>query len=106
MTQPPSDAIQRAEAFDFLFGLVGWYIVNGALYGAVNWVGGAGLLTVFIFLLLPLNLLAFLLAALKRRFVAWGIATAVALNFLLAIVWGVFTNGLCGIPFFIEGRWP
>jgi hypothetical protein len=98
----------------FAIGFVGWFIVNGAIwawqglevYGPSYWsplirgtlAGNSGLLW---FLLLPTNIGALFLLALIRRWIAFGVLTALAVNLVITLILSMFLNALCGIPFFI-----
>ena len=95
---------------DFWLGFVGWFIVNGVWWWIIFRLStldaGDGLTTLGLILLLfsalalPANLGALLLAAILRRRVAGGLLAALALNWVIALTQGAFTNAMCGIPFF------
>ncbi len=92
---------------NFLVGLLGWYCVNGLLWFALS--GGGFDATDAtnsnaICFLLPANiLLPIVLGIIKpTRWFALGMLSAIALNFVVALVLGVFVNALCFVPFFFN----
>lgn len=96
----PSD---RAEVIDFLAGLVGWYVINGAAYWLATDGGRSmGRLAYCGLAAFPINVVGVSVAIIKRRYLAWGMLTAIILNFIFALLLGVFVNGVCAIPFFIR----
>ena len=52
--------------------------------------------------ILPANLIALIILAFVRRRVALGILVALAVNFVIAIILGLFINVICFIPFFVK----
>ncbi len=97
---PPAAPIRTAVKWrDFLIGFVGWFLVNGGLWLLLS--SQTPLSTAC--LLFPTNLgLLIILAIIRRtRWVALGILSALALNFVIALVRGLGFNGICFIPFFI-----
>jgi hypothetical protein len=80
-----------------LYGFVGWYLVNGAFYlipGAIN----------FFFALFLANIIVLIVLVLikETRMVGIGILIALALNFLVSLVLGIFFNGVCFVPFYVK----
>jgi hypothetical protein len=99
---PPSPQRPFYKQIDFWAGFIGWYVVNGALWGLILQTHSPALLAFFV----PLaNLVVLVITAFVRRRLAGGMLLAIALNFLIAIVLGLFTNAVCGTlfnaPFFI-----
>jgi hypothetical protein len=80
----------------FAFGFIGWYLVNGVI-----WVL-PGNNEFNLLLTLPANILILIiLAIIKRtRWIAFGMLTAIALNFLISLVLGLFNQAVCLVPFF------
>lgn len=103
MTVPgetPSPSPYYTEA-DFWVGFVGWYVVN-ALAWVVLGRNSYGYSLSVNLLFLPINALVLLITARKRPRFAAGLLAAIALNFILALISGAFTNAVCAIPFFIR----
>ena len=48
------------------------------------------------------NVAIFVVAGIVRRRFAGGILIAIAVNFLIATLMGVFLNATCAIPFFVD----
>lgn len=99
----PTMAWLRKNA-QLLSGFFGWYIVNGLIWYFIGNPNGSGesiFLNLYIF---PANLLVLIiLSANKRtRKTGLGIFYALALNFALATLLGVFFNGVCFIPFYLK----
>lgn len=93
---------------DFWAGLVGWYVINGIIWSIILKLN----LDLLMYFVPAANLTVLLIAAfnLKHRSFAFGMLLAVALNFLVAIVLGLFVNAICGTlfnaPFFIPSFQP
>ena len=99
----------------FAIGFLGWFTVNGLLWGAVSLIGSPpnripwflsvvpNLLWCFSF---PLNIAAFIVLLMfkRSRMIAWGMLTAVALNILVSLILSAFTNAMCFAPFFIDAE--
>lgn len=51
---------------------------------------------------LPGNVLLLIIMAFVRRWVAFGILMAYVINFLLALIAGMFLSGACWIPFYLR----
>ena len=93
---------------DFWAGFFGWYIFNSIAFLIVSSSSGTGgglsadiLRTVAgLGLILSINLIAPIVAAFKRRFLAAGILTAFAINFAISIIIGAGWTAVCGLPFF------
>jgi len=110
---PPTRLFKRC--LQFAIGFLGWFTVNGLLWGAVSLIGSTsnripGFLSVVPILLwcfsFPLNIAAFivLLVFKRSRLIAWGILTAVALNILVSLILSAFQNAMCFAPFFIDAE--
>ena len=90
-----------------MFGFVGWYLVAG-LYA--SWLLSPGvctgpygcLFTIWLYLPLIGTGASLLVCAVVKqlRWVALGILIALALNFVISLLLGVFYNALCFMPFF------
>jgi hypothetical protein len=95
LSSQPSNRI-----LEFIIGFVSWYIVNGLIYFFLSdnpysiMFCGLGII--------PLNLLAMIILGIKRRFVGLGLLVAFAVNLLITTLMGVFSQGVCFAPFFIE----
>jgi hypothetical protein len=86
----------------FAIGFLGWYLVNIFAWSHVP-AGGYGLGVFFVFaIMLPFNIVALIVLGIIRstRWVALGIVTALALNFLISLALGLTLNAQCLIPFF------
>lgn len=95
INNPPTD--EKSITREFVFGFAGWWIINGGIY-ALTGTGAAPLLCV-VNLLVPIALATG--KDRKRKQIAFGIIAALGANFLISAVLGMFTNGICFVPFFI-----
>jgi Na+/proline symporter len=102
----PKKELSRNEKIrDFLIGFVGWFIINGVLLLLVigldrdAYYNGLGSTWACGF---PLNILVLVFLAFTRRQVALGMLTALAVNFLVSLVIGLFENAICFVPFFVR----
>jgi hypothetical protein len=93
---------------DFLIGFLGWYAVNVPiwlfltnLYQSSNTSASSAPLSLSC-LLFPVNVLVLVICAFTMRWVALGILTSYAANFLLAMMLGLMFQAACWIPFFIK----
>ena len=89
---------------DFLVGFAGWFVVNGLVFFAINSMEpprnctfDCGLGPVFLatFVVYPVNIIALIVLLFKRRWVAWGMLTAFAVNAAILIVSGMFFAVIC-----------
>jgi hypothetical protein len=104
-------ATRNTKILDFLIGFIAWFAVNGALWfllahgqSIVSSLIGTiitGPIVANLFIL-PANLLILIVLAFLRRWMAFGILVAVAINLAIALVLGMGTNATCAIPFFIK----
>ncbi|MEK7328452.1 MAG: hypothetical protein AAB217_24670 [Chloroflexota bacterium] len=109
-TAPPSspkkELSRNQKIRDFLIGFIGWWVINGAIWAGIATGDFGPQRSVFLLFpnifILPVNLLALIILAFVRRWVALGLLTAYAVNFLLALIMGLFFNGVCWIPFYIQ----
>jgi hypothetical protein len=92
---------------DFLIGFFGWWIINLVVFGII--IGnsaGEGFWYFILFIGYPItfvaNVITLIVLASRRRFVAFGALSATALNLLISLVSGIFINGICFIPFFMD----
>jgi hypothetical protein len=102
----PKDVLTRNEKIrDFLIGFVSWYVVNGVIWMLISYTSsnaplvGIWILNIWV---LPVNLLVLIILAFVRRWVAWGIVASYAVNFLIAMIFGLILQAACWIPFFIK----
>lgn len=103
--QPPDSPQKQRTVLDvirsrqFLFGLAGWYAVNGILW----WLASDPTLVCATF---PLNLMLLLGLALGKttKMAALGMLTAIALNAAIALTLQLAFNATCFVPFFIRGQ--
>lgn len=107
-TEPEPEMDAKTKWIMFASGFLGWYLVTGAIWFAINpkFSGYDGAYGLFINLLcLPANMIALLILAINRstRRIAFGILVAMALNFFISLALGLTYNGPCFIPFFIKG---
>ncbi len=98
----------REKYIHLLLGFVGWYVINGGLwllimlsYARQNRPFDPSAYSLNL-LCLPVNLAALLILVVQRRWAAFGILIALAVNFAIAIFVGTAVNVLCGIPFFVK----
>ena len=85
---------------DFLIGMVGWYVVNGAVWLVFQ--GGQSNGGFLNLLILPINVVVLLVTAFTRRYFALGLLASFAFNLLAALMLGATLNAFCWIPFFIK----
>jgi hypothetical protein len=91
---------RRAKIVQFTGGFVGWYLVNFGIY-AVTSAGGKGFTAAIV--IFPANIIVLIILAYKRRWVALGMLSAIALNLLVALILGIGVAAWCFIPFFTPG---
>jgi len=100
----PSDSgskktpLTTPQIIEIGIGFVAWYVINGLI-----WLGGTSNYGFFLAIFtLPGNLIVLLICAITPRLrrVALGILIAIALNLVITLVLGMFTNALCFVPFF------
>ena len=100
---------------DFLIGFVGWWIISGLV-----WLVGTNatftfpsrlwneLLALFQLLFLLLffltQLIALILLAFRRGWIALGMLSAIALNLTVSLLVGMTQNAFCFAPFFVPLR--
>lgn len=79
------------------YGFIGWYVINGLLYLIPR-------ITSFFMFLFFTNILVILTLILTKetRYVGLGTIIALALNFLVSLILGVFFNGVCFVPFYVK----
>jgi hypothetical protein len=81
----------------FLIGFLGWFLVNALIYlqkfdqESLTICGG---------LLFPVNLVLLVILLRKRPLVGWGMLSALGVNLVISLVFGVWNNALCFLPFF------
>jgi len=100
--KPKPSLRETVTSKPFLIGFFGWYVINGLIwlvFGNPNQSESAIFVNLFVF---PVNLLALILFLIIRRTrrMGFGILTALAVNFVISLVLGLFLNGACFIPFF------
>src|SRR5574341_783869 len=95
----------RQKYVDLIIGFVGWYVVNTSVW---FWLlegsrlsDGTGLAIAANLFILPPNMIALIILAFVRRWVALGVLAALGFNFLISIVVGLFVNAMCFVPFFV-----
>ena len=90
----------QERILDFVGGFFGWYLLNG-----LCWLPARGEIEALEsfqnLLLLPLNVILLIVFLIIRRWIGYGILTAVALNLVIALIIGVTINAWCAIPFFV-----
>ncbi len=106
---PPLTRKEKIERYrDFTGGFVGWYVVNGVIWGlqgpTYSMYGLTGNSVIVWLIMFPSNVIALIALALFKRGMALGILTALALNFAVTLVLSLIYNALCGIPFFVPVR--
>jgi hypothetical protein len=107
-SEPQKPLTRNEKIRDFLIGFAGWFVVNGPL-----WILWAPDLTPrppynipraidMVCTLLFFNIATLIFLAFARRWIALGVLTALAANFILTLVFGTSANNWCGTtPFFI-----
>jgi hypothetical protein len=96
-------ATRNEKVLDFVLGFVGWFLVNGLLYGCSIVILQVGLfetsdslLAVLLGLLpLLLNIAVVILFAFTRRWIALGILAAFALVLLGVLLLGLLVYAIC-----------
>lgn len=94
--------LQNKKLRDFAIGFSGWWIINGVVWGIVvdsKHFNGGILLPIVFYLAQWVTLLAL---AFTQRWIALGAIYAMAVNFAINIVMGLFINALCFTPFFYD----
>jgi len=86
----------------FIMGFFGWLLVNLLIWVMINPRNPSNELCFAV--PFPLNLITLitLLVIRKTRAIGFGILGAIALNLLITLILGIFEQGACLIPFFIE----
>ena len=106
----PNTPLTRNEKIrDFSIGFLGWWLINGLVWfwvtnDAGNSMGDNALLLyicVIPFFYLS-QLVAIIVFAFRRRWIALGSTSAIALNLFIALVLGLTFNVTCFVPFFIS----
>lgn len=93
---------------DFLSGFAGWWVINGLVWLGVssdylNTMGESALL-VFICVVPAFylgQLIALIILAYRRGWIALGVTSAIALNLVITLVAGLTMNATCFVPFFV-----
>ena len=107
--KPKTPLTRNEKIRDFSIGFFAWWLINGiAWFGltsdAANSMGENGLL-LFI-CVIPLfylsQLVAIIVFAFRRGWIALGSISAIALNLFITLVLGLTFNATCFIPFFIS----
>jgi hypothetical protein len=88
----------RSKTIDFLIGFIGCYVVNGAVWSIPTIIsfiapGNFGFMAFFWFLVIAViiaQVLVIILAFKSRRFIFWGLLTAIVTAFLISLATGVF----------------
>jgi hypothetical protein len=106
--QPGKQLTRNEKRRDFLIGFVGWYVVNGTIWlllsrGKSSPYGLAQTSATFynIFIMVG-NLGVLLIITGIRRSVAVGILASYAVNFVIAMIFGLMFQAACWIPFFVR----
>ena len=94
---------RNEKVLDFVIGFVGWFVVNGLLYGcsililqAVNSSTSDSILALLLGLLpLLANIAALIFFAFTRRWIALGILAAFALVLVGVLVLGLVIYAIC-----------
>ncbi|MBI1877618.1 MAG: hypothetical protein HYR94_05205 [Chloroflexi bacterium] len=94
---------------DFVIGLVGWFVINSLIWFAIGvWDAQLEnlLSRVIVMLSTPINIIALIILAFTRRWIALGALTAFAANLLIALVMGLILAVTCTIPFLVPLSLP
>ena len=93
-----------SKTIDFVFGFFGWFFIYGIVWlmniKANPYSGQFGIEAI----LFPLAIGLPIFLTTRRKYIAWGIASALALNLFISLFLGMFLNGVCAIPFFVSPR--
>jgi len=100
---------------DFLIGFVGWWIISGLVWLVVTnatftfpsrlWNELLALFELLFLLLFFLaQLIALILLAFRRGWIALGMLSAIALNLTITLLVGMTQNAFCFAPFFVPLR--
>ncbi len=103
----PAPVPQRRKWLKFAIGFLGWYLANGLIWllFPIHWQG----ISVYtsedltpVLCILPLNILVPIVLAIPRptRWVALGLLAALVLNFAISLLFGLFWQAVCLVPFF------
>jgi hypothetical protein len=115
-SKKPKRQLTRNEKIrDFLIGFVGWWIISGLVWlGATNatftlpsrlWTELLALFQLLFLLLFFLTqLIALILFAFRRGWIALGMLSAIALNLTVSLLVGMTQNAFCFAPFFVPLR--
>ena len=113
--RPKKQLTRNEKIRDFLIGFVGWWIISGlvwlgvtnATFSAPSRIGNE-LLALFELLFLLLffltQLIALILLAFRRGWIALGMLSAIAMNLVITLLIGLTQNAFCFAPFFIPLR--
>ncbi|HEX9837736.1 MAG TPA: hypothetical protein VGA72_00240 [Anaerolineales bacterium] len=112
----PKKQLTRNEIIrDFLIGFVGWWIISGLVWlGVTNatftlpsriWNELLALFElIFLLLFFLTQLIALILLAFRRGWIALGMLSAIALNLMITLFIGLTQNAFCFAPFFVPLR--
>lgn len=80
-------------------GVIGWFLINGLV-----WLFIRDDLLFGQCIILPANILCLIKLAVNRksRWVGLGILAAWVLNLILSLFLGIFQNGICLLPFYLD----
>jgi len=108
ISKPKRQLTRNEKIRDFLFGFVGWWVINALVWFAVmsDYVNSMGENVLLIFLLgIPVfylaQLITLIILASRRGWIALGIVSAMALNLVITLILGLTFNATCFIPFFV-----
>ena len=113
--KPKKQLTRNEKIRDFLFGFVGWWIISGLVWLGVTkgnfsipsriWSELLALFElVFLLLFFLTQLIALIILAFRRGWIALGMLSAIAMNIVITLLIGLTQNAFCFAPFFIPLR--
>ena len=82
----------------FVIGFLGWYAVMALVYGILIFDKDNDFVQLICVLQGILLMILFLVR--KQRSIAWGVISAIGVNFFLSLLLNLFLNAICFVPFF------
>ena len=113
--KPKKQLTRKEKIRDFLIGFAGWWIITGLVWLGVTrgtfsvpsriWSELLALFElVFLLLFFLTQLIALIILAFRRGWIALGMLSAIALNLTITLLVGMTQNAFCFAPFFVPLR--
>jgi len=101
-TQPEPPLSTTKKIIHIASGFVGWFLINGiAWWFCKGDPVGNSIINLFFFFF-NITALFTLSVIRKTRWIALGILAAWVVNLLISIIFGMFWNGVCLVPFYFD----